>query len=241
MRHCDPDDLALLALGEDVDVDREHLAGCADCHRELASLRSVVTSARSGQVEEVTPPPSVWAGIATATGAAVDTRPAAVRQLRTYPRRPEPDVAPARRWPTWALAAAAVAGLLLGGGVVAGLAGGGQDDVSGDRVAAADLEPLVEVAGTGSASVLEGGEGLVLQLSAEGLPEDADGYYEVWLLDEQAQRMVPLGVISDGSARLVVPADLDLSEYPVVDVSVEPFDGDPTHSGNSLLRGTLDI
>jgi hypothetical protein len=32
---------------------------------------------------------------------------------------------------------------------------------------------------------------------------------------------------------------VDVGEYPVVDVSIEPTDGDPAHSGNSVVRGTL--
>ena len=36
-----------------------------------------------------------------------------------------------------------------------------------------------------------------------------------------------------------VPADVDPGEFPIVDVSVEPPDGDPTHSGVSLARGEL--
>jgi hypothetical protein len=36
-----------------------------------------------------------------------------------------------------------------------------------------------------------------------------------------------------------VPADLDLSKYKIVDVSVEPYDGNPAHSTDSLVRGSL--
>jgi hypothetical protein len=28
-------------------------------------------------------------------------------------------------------------------------------------------------------------------------------------------------------------------EFPVVDISIEPFGGDPSHSGDSVVRGTL--
>jgi len=52
--------------------------------------------------------------------------------------------------------------------------------------------------------------------------------------------MVPLGVVSPGSQTFELPADLDLGQFPLVDVSVEPLDGDPTHSGVSVARGELD-
>ncbi len=39
--------------------------------------------------------------------------------------------------------------------------------------------------------------------------------------------------------RLPIPASVDLDDYAVVDVSAEPLDGDPTHSGDSIVRGIL--
>lgn len=42
------------------------------------------------------------------------------------------------------------------------------------------------------------------------------------------------------TVRLTVPDGLDADAYSVVDVSIQPYDGDPAHSGDSLLRGTLD-
>jgi hypothetical protein len=51
--------------------------------------------------------------------------------------------------------------------------------------------------------------------------------------------MVPVGVVRSGDTVLPLPDDLDLTTYPVVDVSVEPMDGDPAHSGLSVARGSL--
>ena len=42
-----------------------------------------------------------------------------------------------------------------------------------------------------------------------------------------------------GGVAVELPADLDLAEFPLVDVSVEPLDGNPTHSGDSVARGEL--
>jgi hypothetical protein len=39
----------------------------------------------------------------------------------------------------------------------------------------------------------------------------------------------------------VVPADVDLRDYVLVDVSQEPLDGNPAHSGDSIVRGQLDF
>jgi hypothetical protein len=38
-----------------------------------------------------------------------------------------------------------------------------------------------------------------------------------------------------------VPAGIDTGEYDLVDISEEPYDGDPTHSGDSIVRGQLDV
>ena len=42
------------------------------------------------------------------------------------------------------------------------------------------------------------------------------------------------------SGRFDLPAGLDLDQFSVVDVSEEQFDGDPAHSGDSIVRGPLE-
>jgi hypothetical protein len=39
----------------------------------------------------------------------------------------------------------------------------------------------------------------------------------------------------------LIPESVDLARYSVVDISAEPVDGDPTHSGDSIVRGALDV
>jgi len=145
-----------------------------------------------------------------------------------------------RRSPwAWALAGAAAAALVL---VVVGVVvtrDGGDDETV---VASARLEPLPDEP-TGSATpvearVVETSDGRRLDLSLpDGLPAPA-GFYEVWLIDPDVEGMVSLGPArSDGT--YAVPSDLDVTAFPIVDVSVEPPDGNPTHSGVSVLRGTL--
>jgi hypothetical protein len=45
--------------------------------------------------------------------------------------------------------------------------------------------------------------------------------------------------MNSSSGRFDVPAGLDLSGYPIVDISDEPLDGNPAHSSVSIVRGTL--
>ena len=62
----------------------------------------------------------------------------------------------------------------------------------------------------------------------------------MWLLDESAEKLVSLGTLGAGDTGVFpVPADLDVALFPVVDVSREPLDGNPAHSTDSVVRGTL--
>ncbi|MCR8672064.1 anti-sigma factor, partial [Agrococcus sp. HG114] len=106
------------------------------------------------------------------------------------------------------------------------------------EVAAAVLDPLSPSVSTARAEVIERDGQRLLVVDADALPQ-TDGYLDVWLLDAQAQQMVSLGVMDSTTAQLALPADLDLAAFPIVDVSVEPYDGDPTHSGDSIWRGAL--
>ncbi len=61
----------------------------------------------------------------------------------------------------------------------------------------------------------------------------------MWLLGDDAGALA-LGVLAGGAGSYPLPAGVDLAEYGTVDVSWEPFDGDPTHSTDSVARGSLD-
>ncbi|RFU21448.1 anti-sigma factor [Geodermatophilus marinus] len=260
MPHCTPEQLALAALREPLpDTDAAHLAGCDRCRAEVASLQRGVDALAVPELAapqgSVAPPPAVWAAIAGATGVSVVPRPELVAG-GTAPARPAPLPAPAPpppgpRSPSGGsvvrpnfsrLLLATAAALVVGIGVgAAAVALGTADGDEGLQVAAAALAPLDDRGATGEATVVERDDGsrvLELQLDAADVP---DGYYEVWLLDEAVSRLVPVGVVQGGDeASLALPTGIDIGEYPVVDVSVEPLDGDPSHSGDSVARGVLE-
>ena len=48
-----------------------------------------------------------------------------------------------------------------------------------------------------------------------------------------------LGVLEGDTGEYLLPAGLELSEYPVVDISREHMDGDPGHGGDSVVRGEV--
>ncbi|MDP9429110.1 MAG: anti-sigma factor, partial [Actinomycetota bacterium] len=134
---------------------------------------------------------------------------------------------------------AAAASLVVGVGIGAGavVLGTGDDD----GAAAAALDPLDDSGATGEARVVERDDGtLVLEVDLTAAAP-REGFYEVWLLDEAVEDLVSLGVVrGGGEVALTLPSGLDLGEYPIVDVSVEPLDGDPGHSGVSVARGMLE-
>ncbi|MET0434923.1 MAG: anti-sigma factor, partial [Cellulomonas sp.] len=137
------------------------------------------------------------------------------------------------RW-LLAVAAALVVGAVGGGAVVAAV-----QRPAETVVAEARLDALPGWAASGDALLEEGADGtrtLVVRVS----PTEEDGFRAVWLLDRDATRLVSLGALDGDEGRFAVPAGLDLDEFPVVDVSAEPFDGDPAHSGDSIVRGALD-
>jgi anti-sigma-K factor RskA len=141
--------------------------------------------------------------------------------------------------PAWRLVAVGAAACALVAAVlgVRALVDSGPDEPEAVTVA---LEPLRPGAGEGRARIASGkGSG---SIEVEGLPRTAAGeFYEAWLLSDP-QRLVSIGrfeVDASGRARLDVRVPEDPERFAFVDISLEEDDGDPSHSGNSVLRGPL--
>lgn len=247
MRHLDDDTLTLVALDEQV-LDAaagEHLLTCARCREELDALTAVVAAGRDGGPLQA-PAPHVWDRITQEIGALsaqAGTRTAAppVSAPTRSPRRAAASTRPAgrpgRRGGRWARAAWLAAGVAAGVAgtlVVTQLPGAEQQPAT---VARAELEPLPGWEETGAARVEEVGDQRVLRVEVTG--DAADGFREVWLLDEAAERLVSVGLLVGNEGTFDLPDGLDLDELVLVDVSREPFDGDPAHSGDSIVRGRL--
>lgn len=258
--HVDPENLALVALGESLpdDAGRAHLADCAECAAEVASLAAVVTVGRSVTAADalVAPSAAVWDRIRgelqlTALPDAASTA-AASPQTELDERRARrdrdqqgsaldadsPGRASRRGRAPW-IAVAAAAGLIVGGAGGALLASYDATPAGPAVVAQAGLDPLPGWSASGTALVekeTDGGRVLVVTLDG---PAVAGDYREVWLIDREVQRLVSLGVLAGSTGRFTVPAGLDLDDFAIVDISKEPLDGVPAHSGDSIVRGTL--
>ncbi|HYI32649.1 MAG TPA: anti-sigma factor [Glaciibacter sp.] len=238
MTHLDDESLALLALGEALpDANqREHLLTCSRCEAEVASLTRLVSIGRTSRgVEIVQPPASVWnrihaeLGLSDGLVGVPSERSPDEQDAVVTPIRP-----PGARAASWLLVAAA---LVLG--VAAGAVGSSLLSRSDDPTVLAEavLEPFPDWPASGAARVEEDADGsreVVVDLSAP-----SGGLREVWLIDPDTSGLVSLGLLSGTSGTFSIPEDLDLSRYSVVDVSDEPDDGDPAHSGNSIVRGPL--
>lgn len=217
---------------------------------DLAALRAIGRDLSADEPDWDSPPDDLWARIeAEAFGGGTSAAEPVTAAEPVHPPTTGAGGGPAedatvvafpgpdqrrRRW-LLPVAGVAAAALIVVGIVVAN--GSGTDDEP-ELIASVTLDVLGD-AGSGRAELVNA-DG-VKQIRLETADLDAgDGFLEVWVIDPSVTKLVSLGPLRpDGIYDL--PAGLDPTDFPIVDISVEPVDGDPTHSGNSVLRGQLTI
>lgn len=196
-----------------------------------AEIQALTALARSVTGEDRTldrVPDDLWASISAQVGSEAGSvgpaePPASVIRL-------------ADRRSTRMLAIAAVALVALG--ITGALALSARSGDDAELVASSSLDALAE-GFTGTVDLESTDDGFRLDLDLGELPATDQGYYELWLIKSlETGEMQSLGFV-DGSGTIDLPPGLDPDEYATVDISIEPLDGVPTHSGNSVLRGTL--
>jgi hypothetical protein len=217
----------------------------------------VIGLLREGPIDltDEQPSPSVWAGIAEELGLEEATDSSATLRLHAVDGDLDPSstatpslvpdsnvVSMADRRPRWGrpasiLTLAAAVALLLAVPVGLSL----RDDSSSQLVASADLELLEGQVGEAVSAQLVSIDGdLVLEVGTPAIVGDGQ-FLELWLLeisDDGVQSLESLGRV-DESGRYDVPDDIDLDRFDVVDISLEIDDGNPDHSGISVVRGDL--
>ena len=242
MNHPDSETLALAAMDETnlSQAELEHLAGCAACTRELRQLRrTVVTGRAAGTVELAAPSEQLWGRIHGALGlsqaVAAPPRP---EEVGAIGRTATAGFAPRRRG--WLPLAAAAAMVGLVGGIAAGIWWQSPRPPDADPVVAtATLEPQSSWEASGRAWVEQAADGhreVVVQLETAG---EAVLLREVWLLTADTSGLVSVGFLDGGAGRFPIPGEIDLADYPLVEVSAEFDDGDPDHSGDPIVSGEL--
>lgn len=243
MSHSDPDALAMLALGDpDVDeADAEHVMGCAECRAELERLTRVTRAARENgplDFELHDPSPAVWEGIRDQ----LTLDPPAPPAVTSLPRGGADVSAPRRRgrlrrsWPILLSAAAVfVIAVLVTTVVLLRPA---------DRVQAeATLAGLPAWSTSVGQATMErepnGTTVLAVELESPAVDAGGGDFREVWLMSSDLTKSISVGLLAGGSGRFVMPPSVAAADYPVVDISQQPLNGDPGHSGDSIVRGTL--
>lgn len=246
------DTVVMTLLAEITDADRQRLEPPPSIWNAIVAT---VSADRDGQPDRTLTltdvgDGSVVADISPIELQATTTMALARRRATDQPVLP-PATSPWRR--QWLPVAAAVAVTIVGGLVTWALSdelvGDDNTPVDGEVVAVTEMtdEGLPEgsspVAEIGEARLVrsEGRYYLDLDLDLDGDGADlpaVDGYYELWIRDAETDGVLSLGVVV-GDGRFALPGNLDPADFPIVDVSVEPIDGDPTHSGRSVWRGRL--
>lgn len=199
---------------------------------DMGEIEQLLRELNLSDLELATPPPEVWAGIDEAVrGDTVVAMPLASRHST-------------RRW--WLLAAAAVVALIAAAVVVVAQRHDPEEVVATAVLThdAATFDPRGADA-SATARLLERDGRYEIQLSQAQLPTVPDDDLELWLIEPDAQGkpkdIAPVSLISSSKPGVYnVPAGLDPSSHYVVDISIEPRDGDAHHSGQSILRGPLE-
>ena len=207
-----------------------------DSSRTDADLEAMLRDLDAEDLELIEPPDEVWDGIESAVRATDDTD-ATLVHLES------------RRWTVRRTVLGIAAALVL---VAAGVAAYTltRDDpavVVATASLAYDAENFDALGAQARAGADltsdDGAHSIVIVDAALPAPEPGADL-EVWLIkpDDEGNvaDLVSLGLVDPANpASLEVPAGYDPGDYFVVDISVEPRDGDPTHSGRSILRGPL--
>ena len=159
---------------------------------------------------------------------------------------------PTRRWrlrlpaltpPTLStLSTAGLAAVVLAIGVAGGLLIGGGGGSASREAGAVDLvlRRIDDGPSGAQGAVFIAGDERHARLQVSGLKPSGSGrFYEFWLLEEDG-RMIALGAFQVGAderADVELPMPVPPSQYRYFDVSLQEDNGNPAHSGISVLRG----
>lgn len=240
----DPDELAAAALGRDdrVSDDLDVVPSDPEDRADLAAYRRVVAIGRTLTPQDRAtdePPGGLWDSIAEQIAA---DGPVSDGQATAVPTAADGGqvVALDSRRRTWQVLGAVAAAVVLIAGT-AGLIISQTSDGGTELVASTDLAVLAG-GGSGTAELVQRDDGLHLVVDVSDLtPAEQADFYELWLLTPDGGDPQSLTKFQERSGVIdaVVPPGVDTAQFPVVDISEEIDDGDTSHSGKSILRGTL--
>ena len=210
-------DLAGYVLGQlapdETETFEAHLAACPDCWEEVAQLSGLPRLLEQAAERVEVPPHLRHRTLAAVTRA--HRRPVRGRALKVL--------------------AAALASVVA----VAALSFA----TRGDPPFEIKLHSPGDGVGSGVAYARMDAHGIELDMRVRGLPVASPGaYYECWYVsdDERAGKPERVSggtfvVAADGSARVLVRTAADPRDYPLMEVTLEPDDGDPAATGTVVL------
>ncbi len=217
-------------------MNQQHDAGSQE--PGLAEIEVILRELSDADAELVAPPAGLWDRIQTEVATSGGSNVVALDRRRRI----------SLRMASLGAAAAAVVVIAVGSVVLLSQ----RDARSGTVVASAQLayDPVnfdaLGADSSATASLVNDNGAFTINLDESRLPdvaaEAAD--LELWLIEPDAQgnpvALVSLGLIDRLEPGVfTVPADYDPDVFYVVDISIEPRDGDATHSARSILRGPL--
>ncbi len=202
-----------LTVEEERGLER-HLEECPACRSELTRLRQTHDHLRKLAASE--PPPELKARVLT--------------QVRS-----EPGSRPGGGWFWASVAAALLVVAVLGVGLLQVLTSGSS---TGVPLTATDLAPEAG----GEVRVEEVGQNFRVDLEVWGMPElEEDEYYEMWYYAEDGGRIScgTFRVGPEGRIAVDLSAPATAGDYPEIEITREPDDGNPKASGVAVLEGRL--
>jgi Anti-sigma-K factor rskA, C-terminal len=205
----------------------------------IEDVEALLREIEPADFELVAPPADLWDGIEAAIGLDALDEATVVSLDRHRSRFMQ------QRFVRPLLAAAAAIAIVAAGAVIISSIRGGDNVVVATAQLAFDpdaFDPLGSDASAGAELVEHDGR-YEIRLTDANLPDPDANDLELWLIavgDDGALDVQPVSLVDPESpGTYAVPAGLDPAQYSIVDISIEPRDGDAAHSGRSILRGTL--
>jgi hypothetical protein len=239
-----------------------HLRDCAACARELEELRGTVLLLRDAKLQDLVTPDlerrvfelAAFEDVGSLVSAApLETQPPVDLEARALVRAGLLDDIVKRRPSRWAkVSMVLVPGLAATALIVGFFATEWRSRIAelenvfgpmGQPVAAQQLTSF-NSANRARAELFDSTDATYhLVLRAYHLPPTPEGYrYELWLSGERGT--VSAGSFSvDGSEDrvFVFTVSVDPSEYPDIEISLEPDDGDPDHTGTTVMEASFNL
>lgn len=190
-----------------------HLAECADCRAEVASLRE--TAALLASAEATEPPPALRARVL-----------ADISTVRPLPPEVTPPLTPRRRRPARFLVAAAAAVVIVGAGATVWQQPWEDNPTVAESVLAADDAQTTSLDLDGATATVTHSDsvGRAVIVTDDMPPPPAGKVYQLWL--QQDGEMVSAGLMPVAADQTVL-LDGDAATATAVGITVEPAGGSP--------------